>query len=78
MLCGPISNNWYQSQKAYLSSKLIGKKGSWFEWEKWWKKENLGLRNLMAKTISYGRCKWRTIYTRSICTFHWEEKQNNR
>ena len=44
-----------------MVGKLTGKKGSWFELEQWRKKESLGSRNLMAKTISYGRCKWRTI-----------------
>ena len=29
----------------------------------------------MAKTISYGRCKWRTIYTRRICTLPLGEKE---
>ena len=32
-----------------MASKLVGKKGSWFTWEKWKKKENLGLINLMEK-----------------------------
>ena len=73
-----FSNNWYQSQKVYLAGKLTGKKGSWFDWEEWQKREILELINLTTKTISYGRCKWRTIYTRIICTFHWEENQNNR
>ena len=68
-----FSNNWYQSQKVYLVCKLARKKGSWFKWKQWWKKESLGSRNLMDKTISYGRCKWRTI-----CTCRWVEKQNSR
>ena len=28
----------------------------------------------MAKTISYGRCKWRTICTRRIYSCRWVEK----
>ena len=58
-----------------MAGKLAGKKGCWFEWEKWKKKENLGSRNLTAKTISYGRCKWRTICTRRIYTYCWVEKK---
>jgi hypothetical protein len=30
-----------------LVDKLVGKEGSWFEWEQWWKKESLGSRSLM-------------------------------
>ena len=77
LLCGPIFNNWYQSQNVYLVCKLAGKKGSWLEWEQWQKKESLGSINLTAKTISYGRCKWRTICTRRICTCCWAEKKNS-
>ena len=72
-----FSNNWYQSQKVYLVCKLTGKKGSRFEWEQWQKKESLGSINLTAKTISYGRCKWRTICTRKIYNCRWAEKQNS-
>ena len=75
LLCSLVSNNWYQSQKVYLVGKLVGKKGSWFKWEQWEKKESLGLINLTTKTISYGRCKWRNIYTRRICTYSWAEEK---
>ena len=57
-----------------MASKLAGKKGSWFEWEKWRKKESLGSKNLTTKTINYGRCKWRTICTIRIYTHLWAEK----
>ena len=51
LLCILGSNNWYQSQKVYLVGKLAGKKGYWFEWEQWQKKESLGSRNLRAKIM---------------------------
>ena len=70
-----FSNNWYQSQKVYLVGKLVGKKGSWFKWEKLKRKEILGSRNLTAKTTSYRRYKWRIICTRRIYTYRWEEKK---
>ena len=63
-----------RAKKVYLVCKLVGNKGSWFEWEQWWKKESLGLINLTAKTISYGRCKWRTICTRRNYSYCWVEK----
>ena len=59
-------NNWYQIQKVYLVGKLIGKRGSWFQWEQWKKKEILGSIISTTKTTIYGRCKWRTIYTKRI------------
>ena len=39
-----------------MDGKLVGNKGSRFEWEQWRKKESLGSRNFTAKTTSYGRC----------------------
>jgi len=61
--------------KVYLDDKIAGKKGSSFEWEQWWKMISLGLRNLTDKTSHYGRCRWKIICIRKICTYHWVEKQ---
>jgi len=43
--------------KVYLVDKIVGKKGSWFEWKQWQKMVGLGLRILTDKITNYGKCR---------------------